>query len=454
MTPHGSKRIFVAMPGTSMGEKAKWSNPADIKKYFFERIREKVSKERGEPFDLVVEKDKRISATIHADMFAESLISDVYIADLTGRNPNVYLELGVRWAVRDSVTILVSQDLDQVGFNVSGNRVFPYSQDPAELQNAIDIVSEAIVRGLADPRCDNPVRHSSNLVQISRDELAGLKAEIERLRQQRGEDLLAAARAAEDPRERRRLLETALGVNPASVPAHLALAQELRKAGSYDKAAVLLHRAIALAPSSGEAYRELGIVCGKLKRSADAVEALRKAVQLSPNDYEALSNLGGALRRYGMRDAPDRYDFAVLGEAHNAYASAAKIQPHDTYALLNLARLDLMLSKVEPARKAAAVSQFKRLQNLCAYHVSENPSDHWRRFDLADSYLLSGDVDQGARTYAEALDTVAPEYRVSTYATVAGPLDELRLLGVLDPPVLAAVVEILARLRGANQATV
>ena len=439
------------MPGTTMGATAKWKNPNDIKKFFFEKIRDKVAAAVGKPFDLVIEKDKHQSNAIHPSMFREAWVSEVYIADLTGRNPNVYLELGVRWAVRDWVTILVTQNIEEVGFNVSGNRVFSYSQDPAELQTAIETVSDAIVEGLKTKHCDNPVRLYGDLITVERKRLDDLEAEVTRLRHQRGEDLLAAAKAAQNPDERLRLFRSAVDVNPASVAANLELAQELRKAGWYDEAWALLQRAISLDPNNAACFRELGIVCGKMQQLDKAVEALRRAVQLAPSDHEALSSLGGALRRYGMREAPQRYDYAILRESRDSYANAERVQRHDTYALLNVARLDLILSKEDPDRKVAAATQLKKLQHLCSYQVEEKSDDFWRRFDLADSYLLSGDVAEGCRLYDEAMKEVPPEYRRSTFSSVAGPLEELRAAGVLDDPLKAAIDEILGKLNPASQ---
>ena len=51
--------------------------------------------------------------------------ADVVIADLTDRNPNVYYELGVRHALKDS-TLLITQSLDDVPFDLRHNAVIVY----------------------------------------------------------------------------------------------------------------------------------------------------------------------------------------------------------------------------------------------------------------------------------------------------------------------------------------
>ena len=50
----------------------------------------------------------------------------VAIIDLTGRNPNVFLELGIRFALRRNGTILLVQDINEVPFNVHHFRVVEY----------------------------------------------------------------------------------------------------------------------------------------------------------------------------------------------------------------------------------------------------------------------------------------------------------------------------------------
>lgn len=52
--------------------------------------------------------------------------SHIVIVDMTGRNPNVFLELGIRFALRRNGTILLVQNIDQVPFNVHNFRVVEY----------------------------------------------------------------------------------------------------------------------------------------------------------------------------------------------------------------------------------------------------------------------------------------------------------------------------------------
>lgn len=114
--------IFVAMPGTTMGDDATYKNPEAVKANLLQPVVERLKNVLQREVRLTIEKDKKTAGVIHESMFAEARDADVYIADLSGANPNVYLELGVRWALRDGVTILICQNVADLRFNVGANR--------------------------------------------------------------------------------------------------------------------------------------------------------------------------------------------------------------------------------------------------------------------------------------------------------------------------------------------
>jgi hypothetical protein len=56
--------------------------------------------------------------------------ADYLIADLTGRNPNVYYELGVAHALKKGV-ILITQQISDIPFDLKSQRVIEYSDTVA-----------------------------------------------------------------------------------------------------------------------------------------------------------------------------------------------------------------------------------------------------------------------------------------------------------------------------------
>lgn len=191
-------------------------------------------------------------------------------------------------------------------------------------------------------------------------------------------------------------------------------------------------RGIALDVHSAQFHRELGLAYNKMMQFEKAVDALREAVRLDPKDDEAWNNLGGALRRLGMRKSPNECDWDALRDARNSYNNAVTLDEHDSYALGNVARLDLLLSRIEPERKSYALDEFETLRHLCLIKRKKAPNDYWLWFDLADTYLFVDDVNEGYRLYHEAVQLIPPDYRVSIVTSVISPLEEILSIGVVE----------------------
>ena len=447
-------RVFVALPGTEEsigGDQTPWNDPDEIKRHFYGPVGERLAALLGREVEIVVGQGGLFTGDAHRSAFQEAWLADVYISDLTGSSASVCLELGVRWAVRDNVTVIVSQNVAGIGFDAGAARAIPYSASPGELQRSVEQVAQAIVSGLSHPeRCDSPVREGAHTQVYDRAYVEGLEREIERLRRAQPEMLYAAAMQEDQPQKRMELLQQTVEASPAFMPARLALGRELRKAARYEESVEHLKRAAAADPTNAECHREIGVAYSKLNKLEQAVDALREAVRLAPRDAESLSNLGGALRRWGMRRAPDDYDWDRLREARDAYESASRLLQYDTYSLLNIARLNLLLAKVKAERAAEAVESLRRLRTLCAFRVGEAPDDYWRRFDLADTFLLSGAPARGLELYREALARVPVEHQQSVLTTVAGPLHDLLAADVFNAEAAAGVRAAVALLEEAG----
>jgi tetratricopeptide (TPR) repeat protein len=447
----GTLEIFVAMPGTDMGPEARWKDPASIKRNFFEPIRDMLKDRLKRDVTLVVEKDRKQAGVIYKKMFEEALEADVYIADITGNNPNVYLELGVRWALRDKVTIVVRQEKDPPKFNVAANRSFQYSNDLDHLKEAIEDVVSAIKTGLDNQAIDSPVvLHVENLPRYSEKEIRGLKEkilqlenEVKRLESLQGRDYLAAGRASDNSEYRLQMFRKAVETNPNLFEAHFELGLELRKLERYDEAIVALKTATRLESGSAQYHRELGVAYNKMGMLNSAIDSLKEAVRIDEKDADALGSLGGALRKLGMKELLKSNDWTRLHEAKDSYAKASELDKQSNYAVGNVARLYLLLSKTEPTLRSDAIKAFKKLRYLTEFKLLDQPDDYWLRFDLADTYLLTGEVDQGYRMYQEASKYVPGDYQADAFSSVASPLKEFLSLEVVDDPIKATIEKIL-----------
>ncbi len=97
------------------------------------------------------------AGSIHRDMFHHIAVDELAIVDITMLNPNVFYELGVRHALRPSITIMMKQRDVAVPFNIQGQRLVEYppvGEDPAQAIAAIKAFIEA---GGESSRPDSPI---------------------------------------------------------------------------------------------------------------------------------------------------------------------------------------------------------------------------------------------------------------------------------------------------------
>jgi hypothetical protein len=86
------------------------------------------------------------------------MTSDIVIADLSGKNANVFYELGVRHVINNN-TILIAEDLDDIPFDLRGLRAIAYKYEPEGMLNLKRSLEQSIQEIFKDPnRIDNPVR--------------------------------------------------------------------------------------------------------------------------------------------------------------------------------------------------------------------------------------------------------------------------------------------------------
>lgn len=430
-------KVFVAMPGEMVGEYTTWTDAEAIKKHLYQAVGTMLKPRLNRDVHVQVEKDRQKAGSIHFTMYSEAINADVYIADLTGANANVYLELGVRWAMRDNVTILTSQHDSYVRFNAETYRYAPYGKDPSELEEAKELIFNMIVNGLDDPEhVDSPVLQGRDLMVVSRSGQQRIEEQLEQLRQARGDDLFNAAMQSDSLNERVRLLAKVLhpDVNPARADAHGEIGKALWKMRDYTEAVSHLDKATRLDPRSARWWRELGIAQSKHHDLDAAIRSLTEAVTRDPNDGDAHASLGGAYRRQA-RATGDR---KLLEKARTAYQEAARINKNDsTYAQANIARLDILLAEDDASRNKA-IADFRKLHSLAMW-VTAEAHDQWALLDLAETWAFLGDTGKAVEAGRAGIEASDPAERASTADSALEPVRDTLAVGWLPDDISAAL---------------
>lgn len=99
--------------------------------------------------EIVREIENVAAGAVTASIVRHIAESHIAIIDLTGRNPNVFLELGVRFALRRNGTILLVQDIDEVPFNVHHFRCVEYKPRFAGIAKAKKDLTATVLNTLS-----------------------------------------------------------------------------------------------------------------------------------------------------------------------------------------------------------------------------------------------------------------------------------------------------------------
>jgi hypothetical protein len=104
---------------------------------------------------------------VHSDMLKHIFLDDVVIVDITTLNANVFYELGVRHALRSSITILIRKKGTKLPFNIRGLRVIDYDLDIESANRAQDDIERFIRSGLEEQSTDSIVYNVFPNLKIS-----------------------------------------------------------------------------------------------------------------------------------------------------------------------------------------------------------------------------------------------------------------------------------------------
>lgn len=95
---------------------------------------------------------------VHSEMIGHIYEDDIAVVDITTLNPNVFYELGVRHALRASVTVLIRKKDTKLPFNIQGLRAIEY--DPEDLESVEETktkIQEFVRNGLQALKGDSLV---------------------------------------------------------------------------------------------------------------------------------------------------------------------------------------------------------------------------------------------------------------------------------------------------------
>ncbi|GAB3636713.1 hypothetical protein GCM10027422_23030 [Hymenobacter arcticus] len=316
------------------------------------------------------------SGNIDLEMFQYLEYSRLSLADISGLNPNVFYELGVRHRAHSAGTVIFRQVDAAIPFDINHIKAFPYEYKPeAQLSGARALVIRVLTESLLNNRLDSPVQAALAAQRI-------MGVGIDRLLK----DAENAIRQRNLPQAIKKY-EQAIKLDCNNSTLHLEVGLLYKENGNWPRAATSFAQATRFSPAYSEAHRELGIAQNKLfvKKDCPAEipsgeESLRKAIELDDQDFDAYASLGGILKRL------QRYE-----EAYSMYQHATDVSRGHPYPLLNALKLHVRQMGTI-SLDARQIAQLNRAERMVKSQTQDSPplDAPWCFFNLSDIYLLLG----------------------------------------------------------------
>jgi tetratricopeptide (TPR) repeat protein len=373
--------------------------------------------------------EEKIGGTIHKPMFERLMLCHYAIADITGANPNVFYELGIRHAMRPRSTVIVFGEGTVLPFDIALVRGISYKTDgagePVEAEATLAAIAAQLTAARGNPHDDSPifqlvegvprweVDHSKT--DVFRKSLDYSKKYKERLRAAVEAGAEAVQKVAAEP-ALANLLEVESGVV-------VDLFLSLRDVKAYAAMIDLYHR-MPLPLQRAKMMREqLGFALNREGRFAEAAKALAEVIAEFGPSSETNALLG--------RIYKDRWDLAkkeglpearaLLKNAIDTYLAGFEADWRDAYPGINAVTLMEMMPKPDPRQ-----AEILPVVRYSAARKAAKAPDYWDHATLLELAVLARDADDAADRLGDALAVARASWELETTARNLGLIRAMR----------------------------
>jgi len=386
------------------------------------------------------------------------------IADISGLNPNVLIELGMMFSLSKPVFILVKKDEEEdvkkkLPSDIPWKRAVPYGE-------FIEIVEELSKQIKKRPKIEaepSPIEEiRDGVLKIAPSLAKTLNSEIEKFSQSQQERLAKLENLLKEAKLDKPIVKEEAEATPPSLERRikeiLEKVEQMEKLTGfpenpdiallrgnfyyerkeYRKALELYDWATTLKPNFAEAWNNKGVSLVKLEKYEEAIACYDKAIKLKPDDAEAWYNKGADLGKL------EKYEEAIA-----CYDKAIKLKPNNVEAWYNKGVTIGKLEKYEEAiacydeaiklkpdnadawnNKGTTLGKLKRWQEArqCyeeALRIAPNYVSAMK--NLSEALLILGDIEgalkrlnEGMRTSKKAEDKAICQFLQISALTLKG----------------------------------
>jgi hypothetical protein len=355
--------------------------------------------------------EEKIGGTIHKPMFERLLLCQYAVADITGANPNVYYELGIRHAMRPRSTVVLFAEGTALPFDIALLRGIPYKTTeggmPLEPESCSARVAKQLHEARQNPHDDSPLfqliqdmpRHEidHSKTDTFREKFDYSRKYKERLAEARSKGANAVEAVAAEP-----ALANLLDVEAGVV---IDLFLSLRDVKSYGGMIELYKRMPPPLQRARITREQFAFALNRAGRWQEASEVLKDVLKEFGPSSETNGLLGRiqkdrweAAEKLGKREAS-----GLLEAAIDTYLAGFEADWRDAYPGVNA--VTLMEMQDEPDPRQAEILPVVR---YAASQKARLSADYWDHATLLELAVIGRDRKDADRRLSKTLASVPP----------------------------------------------
>jgi tetratricopeptide (TPR) repeat protein len=363
--------------------------------------------------------DEKIGGTIHKPMFERLMLCHYAVADITGANPNVFYELGIRHALRPRSTVILFVAGTVIPFDVALVRGIPYRTDgagePIDLVASVEAIAAQLRVARQDPHDDSPIFQLVDVLphsQIDHAKTDIFRAQIDYSKNYK-KRLAEAVRAGAEAVEQIAAEPGLANLNEVETGVVVDLYLSMRDVKSYHSMVKLYERMPPPLQRARMMREQLGFALNRDGRFEEAEKVLKEVIA----EYGASSETNGLLGRIYK----DRWDLArkesrpearsLLRRAIDTYLDGFQADWRDAYPGVNAVSLMEMQDKPDPRQ-----AQVLPVVRYSATRKKEKAADYWDYATLLELAVLANDRDDADEQLGEAIAVSRAAWEVESTA--------------------------------------
>jgi hypothetical protein len=364
-----------------------------------------------------VRADQDLGALIIQEMLERLYFSDVVLADLTISNGNVYYEIGVRHAARNSGCVLVGAEWSKPLFDVDQMRQVRYPLPQEETTEE----SAARIRQLLNEAVPQMARGLTPMFQIlpgypaavQADRASSIKDFLQQLSAFQAEVQAVRHAPRSERRERALTIWKTQGSNQPVLPSvALEIMYLLRDFAEWQDTLTFIDALPQPIRALPVVYEQRCLAQSKAGNHLEAIGALEQLIKTSGATSEREGLLGGRYKRLwaSATDPSDKARYLNLAIEH--YGKGMMLDLNDYFPSCNLPRLYRFRDRKGDVDRARATAEVARL--ACERSLQRNPDDEWARPTQLSMIFDSGDVTAAEELAEQVMQEGAAKWKLDT----------------------------------------